>query len=151
MKKIVFVSLSIIALFIFTQVNVLACSCPTVGTMYPTKDTWTSIKLGRVQVAFSGEVVSITKIPKRMLTVKIQVQESWKQVLPEEVTIITELATCGYDFRVGTEYLIFAQGSGEGNLTTGLCLGNKELYKAAEELQVLGEGKKPQKKKSKIS
>jgi hypothetical protein len=154
MKKIVFMSLSIVSLFIFAQVNAFACSCPTVGTMYPTtgigSDSLIAGQVRNAKVVFSGEVVGINKIPKtRMLLVKIEVKESWKEVLPKEITITTELGGCGYQFQVGTEYLVFANDSDDGNLSTGECLRNKLLYKATEELQVLGEGNKPQKNKSK--
>lgn len=145
MKKIVFLSVSIVALFIFTQVNVLACSCPTVED-----SSEITGQMRNAEVIFSGEVIGINKIPKtRMIQVKIEVQESWKEVLPEEITITTEIGTCGYDFRVGTEYLVIAHDSNDGTLTTGLCLGNRILYKTAKELKVLGEGNKPQRNKTK--
>ena len=155
MKKIIFVSISFVAIFIFTQVNALACSCPTVGTMYPTtgnvSDYLIEEQVRNAKVVFSGEVVGINKIPKtRMLLVKIEVKESWKEILPKEITITTELGGCGYHFQVGCEYLIFANGSDNENLSTGECLRNKLLYKATEELQILGEGSQPQKSKSKI-
>lgn len=153
MKKIIFVTVGFVALFIFPQVNALACSCPTVGSAYPTADNGSnSLIAGQVRnakVVFSGEVVGINKIPKtRLLLVTIEVKEFWKEILPEEVTITTELGGCGYRFQVGGEYLVFANGSDDG-LTTGECLANKLLYKAAEELKVLGKGGKPQENKSK--
>ncbi len=145
MKNITFVLLSGVALFIFAQVNVLACSCPTVGD-----SSEITGQLRNAKVVFSGEVIGINKIPKtRMVQVNIEVKESWKEVLHKEITITTELGTCGYHFQVGTEYLVIAHGSENGTLTTGLCLGNRILYKATEELEVLGKGNKPQKNKTK--
>ncbi len=84
------------------------------------------------------------------MSVKIEVKEIWKGLLSKEVNIATPNQTgmCGVSFEIGKSYLVFASHSAEGNLSTGLCLKNKELEKAAEELEILGKGKKPKSSKS---
>ncbi len=152
MKKTIFSVFGIFGFIIFSQFNVFACSCPTMfGTEQELKLKW---KLKTLQAVFSGKVIEINKIPQsRDVSVKIEIKEIWKGLLSKEVNISTpdNPASCGVTFEIGKSYLVFASRSAEGKLTTGLCLNNKELYKAAEELQILGEGKKPQKKKSKNS
>jgi hypothetical protein len=149
MKKIIFLSIGFIVMIIFASITALACSCPTVGSMTRIgSESLTILSLRNAKVVFSGEVVGIKKIPKtRMLQIRIEVKESWKKVLPKEITITTELGGCGYDFQVGTEYLVFANSSDDGNLSTGLCLRNRELYKATEELEILGKGNQPRRNK----
>ena len=94
---------------------------------------------------FSGEIIGINKIPKSLdVLIKIKVEESWKGILSEEITIKTDLSSCGYRFEIGMSYLIFASGSDKDILTTGECSFNRKLFKAAEELKILGKGKIPQ-------
>jgi hypothetical protein len=165
MKKNLFVAITSIVLFIFTQLNVFACSCPTVGTgtPYPSldpltsihlnnpTDALTSIHLNNSKVAFWGEVIELRKSPKvGVIQVKIEVAESWKEVLPKVVTITTESGGCGYPFQIGNNYLVFATGSSVRNLSTGLCMSNKQRYKATEEIEALGKGIKPIKNRKRL-
>jgi hypothetical protein len=144
MKKAVFSLFGIVAFLIFSHINVVACSCPTVVRLEQ-ELKW---KLKQLQAVFSGKVIEISKIPQtRDVSVKIKVKEIWKGLLSKEVNIATpdSSAMCGVPFEIGKSYLIFASRSAEENLSTGLCLKNKELEGAAEELEILGKGKKPKK------
>ncbi len=87
--------LSLVALMVFTQIDVLACSCPSLGETLEQEMKW---RLKESQAVFSGEVIEITDIPKSLVLVKIKVEESWKEILPEEITITTERSegACGY-------------------------------------------------------
>ncbi len=147
MKKGVFSILGIFAFLIFSQFNVFACSCPTVmSTEQEVK--W---KLKRLQAVFSGRVVEINRKPHtRDVLVKIRVERFWKGVLYEDLRLTTPESpgACGYTFEIGKSYLVFASRSAQGDLATGLCLNNKELEKATEELEILGIGKKPKRNKS---
>jgi hypothetical protein len=144
MKRIIFLSLPIIVLLLFSQIEVFACSCNH-AFLEPLKT-----RLFISNAVFSGEVIEINKIFRERHTsiVKIKVKEFWKGQMSKEVTINTRSssAACGYEFEVGKSYLIFAKSSDDGNLTTGLCLTN-EIEKAEEDLKMLGKGKKPQKNK----
>ncbi len=133
------------ALMFFTQTNLLACSCPTIGLTIEQKING---QLDSAKAVFSGKVVEIVnKSQNRDLIVKIKVEEFWKGNLPEEIIIETDRsdAACGYPFVSGKSYLIFAYVSDENILTTGLCLPNREISKAEEELKILGKGKEPEK------
>lgn len=137
MKKILLMSLIFTALIIFTRNEIYACSCPSMGG---TLQGEMKARLKDSQAVFSGEVIKITDVPaSREILVKIRLLESWKGILPEEINITTDRSpgSCGYPFEVGKSYLVFAHRSEEGNLTTGLCLRNRELQKVAEELKIL--------------
>ena len=139
MKKILLMSLIFTGLIIFTRSEIYACSCPTMGGTLREEMKW---QLKDSQAVFSGEVIKITDVPaSRDVLVKIRLLESWKESLPDEINIATDRSpgSCGYPFEVGKSYLVFAHRSDEGNLTTGLCLRNRELQKAAEELKILDE------------
>ena len=103
------------------------------------------------RAVFSGRVLEINDKPQsREVFVKIKVEKSWKGNFFEEATVTTERSPteCGYPFEVGKSYLVYANGSDESNLITGLCLRNTELQKATDELKILGKGKVPRKRKA---
>jgi hypothetical protein len=51
-------------------------------------------------------------------------------------------ASCGYPFREGQEYLVYAY-SGKRGLEVDLCNGTQRLTEAEADLEVLGAGQKP--------
>lgn len=99
----------------------------------------------RASVVFVGTVAGI----ERPLTDRIGITDSgahlirftvtrrWKGVAPAIVTIRAPLTgeACGYPFRQGEAYLVYAIGSVR--LASGLCPGTKELSTAGEDLQAI--------------
>ena len=141
MRKFIFFSVNVFALLILIQVEALACRC--VVNQDQTLEQKINANLKTAKAVFSGEVVEITTTPNSQdIFVKIRVEESWKEILPEEMYIATDNSSCGYRFEKGKNYLVFAKSSDEYGLSTAKCLSNKELENAAEELKILGEGKK---------
>jgi hypothetical protein len=65
------------------------------------------------------------------------VTKRWKGVTPAIVTIRAPLTgeACGYPFREGEAYLVYAVGSVR--LASGLCSGTKELSIAGKDLQAI--------------
>ena len=96
---------------------------------------------------FSGEVMNIEgglstrifgmSVPSRRVT--LQVSEVWKGPQTEtlEVTTPRDGATCGYNFKEGQEYLVYAYGKEE-PFEVDLCSRTKPLSDA--DLRVLGDG-----------
>jgi hypothetical protein len=60
----------------------------------------------------------------------------------EVITPRADGATCGYPFKEGQEYLVYAYGKGE-PFETDICNGTHPLSKADEDLALLGNGEKP--------
>jgi hypothetical protein len=99
---------------------------------------------------FSGEVMNIEEgsstrlygmsVPSRRVT--LQVSEVWKGPQTEtlEVTTPRDGATCGYNFKEGQEYLVYAYGKEEA-LKVDLCSQTRPLSRADEHLRVLGDGR----------
>ncbi len=139
MKRIIFLSFSVI-LLLFTQIDALACSCVSLGS---TLEQDVKANLKRAKAVFTGEIVEITKNPENNgFITKIKVKESWKDYSPKEITLIGDGSSCEYHFTVGKKYLVYAYEWNQ-KLTTDECIGNREIVKAAEELKILGKGKKP--------
>jgi hypothetical protein len=140
MKKFIFLSASIVALSMFIPVDAVACGCVSMGT---TLEQDVKGNLKRVKAVFTGEVIEITPNPKNYgFITKLKVEESWKDFSPEEIIIIQDGSSCEYHFTTGKKYLVFAY-EWENKLTTDVCIGNRELEKASEELKILGKGKEP--------
>jgi hypothetical protein len=94
---------------------------------------------------FAGQVVNISKGKPLSLwepnTVSFRVSEGWKG--PEqdtlEVTTPRGGASCGYPFKEGQEYLVYAYGKEE-SLKVDLCSETTPLSKASADLEALDNG-----------
>jgi len=76
-------------------------------------------------------------------TVTLQVSETWKGAARETVDVQTGRDSgggCGFPFREGEEYLVYASE----DMSVSLCSGTKSLSEASTDLEVLGEGEKPE-------
>jgi hypothetical protein len=95
------------------------------------------------QAVFFGELVEIVQTdlgsPR---VVKFKVEKYWKGVKGESVSIMTTaIYPCGYDFRTGEKYLIYA-GKENGQFETAPCR-ILHVDAAADDLKKLGRGKAP--------
>ena len=99
-------------------------------------------------VVFAGRVVSVEEPVGLMLSsvdplrVTFQVWRIWKGPDQNTMTITTarEITSCGYPFKEGAIYLVYAFGS-EGEWSTHLCSRTQPLLGAGKDLIALGEGK----------
>ena len=98
------------------------------------------------EAVFSGEVVKIDrpspfKSSAALETDTFRVSEVWKGPEQETLEVHTALmgASCGYPFKEGQEYLVYAY-TGKQGLQTDLCSQNKPLSKAEADLALLGNG-----------
>jgi hypothetical protein len=123
-----------------------ACSCASLGS----QQDQTKQALSDSAAVFSGEVVDVGEGPPiRMMGSRLpssratlRVSEVWKG--PEQGTL--EVSTpvsgsaCGYPFKEGQEYLVYADG--RQGLKVDLCSETKLLSKAGADLTVLANSKK---------
>jgi hypothetical protein len=101
------------------------------------------------EAVFSGEVVKIDrpspfKSGADLETDTFRVYEVWKGPEQRTLEVHTALmgASCGYPFKEGQEYLVYAY-TGKRGLEVDLCNGTQPLSEAEANLGVLGAGKKP--------
>ena len=89
---------------------------------------------------FFGELVEIVQPDLRSpRVVKFKVEQYWKGVTDESVSIVTTaVVPCGYNFRVGEKYLIYA-GEEKGQLETAPCR-ILHIDSAEKDLKKLGKG-----------
>ena len=98
---------------------------------------------------FSGEVVDIDrpspfKSSAALETDTFRVSESWKGPGGGTLKVRTALMgmSCGYPFKEGQEYLVYAY-TGKQGLRVDLCSQTKPFEKAGADLAVLGDGERP--------
>ncbi|HYX72024.1 MAG TPA: hypothetical protein VE732_04580 [Nitrososphaera sp.] len=95
------------------------------------------------KAVFFGELVKIAQSDvTSQRVVKFKVEKYWKGVNGESASVMTTAVyPCGYNFRVGEKYLIYA-GEDNGQLETAPC---RILARdvAGENLKKLGKGKIP--------
>ena len=104
--------------------------------------------LSESTAVFSGRVIELYYIDQHYYQVLFDVQESWKGIDEEPLTINTSTSgnTCGYDFELGNDYLVYAHGQtqpigGKPELGTGICSRTTPISTAQADLLVLGEGR----------
>jgi len=122
-----------------------ACSCAGPGSPKAELAQHNSVLQGTVE---SIKQVAVGAHGSRQNLVKFKIEQSWKGISSWHSTMVvrtsTSGASCGYGFKVGQSYVVYAGLSEEGELHTSLCTRNALTANAAEDLAELGEGVKPQ-------
>lgn len=138
--------LTILGLVLLLPDCASACSCGGGGSDKQMVE-WALSHQGAV---FSGEVVDVEDGPPIKMpsmggirlpssTVTLRVSEVWKGPQQETLEMSTPSAgaICGYPFKEGQDYLVYAYGKGE-PFKVDLCSGTKPLSKANADLALLG-------------
>jgi hypothetical protein len=131
-----------IGLMVASPQKAYACSC------IPPRPPLES--MANSAAVFSGKVVRIEAEDTPLISsadpvkVVFEVSMVWKGAEDGAIALSTarDSASCGYDFIVGEEYLVYAD-NGENGLITGLCSRTMPLSAAGEDLAALGEGVVP--------
>ncbi len=124
------------AFMAFGAETALACTC------LPSKGPGEDLKLA--SAVFSGKVIEIRRhkvgdIFSRTEAV-LRVERVWKGGDATTVSLFSasHSATCGYHFKKGRTYLVYAYKDAEGRLSTGICSRTRRLKDAAQDIKVLG-------------
>jgi hypothetical protein len=137
--------LTVLGLVVLLPDCASACSCGGGGSQKEIVE-WALSHPGAV---VSGEVIEVDK-GSSSSTVTLQVSEVWKGPQQETLKVYTPSygAACGYPFKEGQEYLVYAYWGNQGTpprpgLKVDLCSSTKPLSNAGEDLALLGKGEKP--------
>lgn len=109
-----------------------SCSCP---EDFPAPPIVVQVQYAAKisKAVFSGQVLAIEKSGKYSARVKIRVEKLWKGILKDTYTVSTALisASCGYSFKVGEKYLVYAFADGtDDKLQVSSCSRTKLLTKS---------------------
>lgn len=142
--KFMILVITFISLLNYSPTTSYACSCVEPNSV---KD-----EVERSSVVFSGEAIEIADKNKRKslqssndpIGVLFEVDESWKGVNQTQVVVYTERseASCGYEFSLNNEYLVYAQEI-DGTIKASYCSKTSLLTLAGQDLIELGIGEKP--------
>ncbi|PIC62697.1 hypothetical protein CSV79_15735 [Sporosarcina sp. P13] len=130
--------LMVLVVMNFKPIPTAACSC----VIAPPAD----VALSEATAVFSGEVVEVKKSNRDDgKTIHFNVREIWKGIDSPTISVFTgnDSASCGIDFTVGKEYLVYAhtmESNGKSILSTTLCDRTAELANAADDIALIGEG-----------
>ena len=139
MKTLMFSLLLVVSLVCGTDTS-FACTCA------PARSA--AQELERATAVFSGEVIEIRRHRQAAdifagVEVMFRVERVWKGVESRTVSVFTaqSSATCGYSFREGRTYLVYAHGNAEGRLSASICSRTRRLRDARADLEELGAGR----------
>jgi hypothetical protein len=127
-----------VAMLTIAAVNhAFACSCMMSGP--PCQATWTA------DVVFAGSVVSIEPFdhetlgaPYQSQLVKFNVERGFVHAAAGPIEIVTGMGggDCGYRFKTGGKYLVYASKTGSG-LSASICSRTRPIAEAQEDLRYL--------------
>ncbi|MFY9610045.1 MAG: hypothetical protein WAU45_15680 [Blastocatellia bacterium] len=114
-----------------------------------------SQELKESDAVFSGKVIEIKRQKSyaqepvqsdtlfTSVEVVFEVDRTWKGIDNNAVSVFTSphSSACGYAFKKGTSYLIYANSDERSRLITTICTRTKALKDAEEDVRELGEGR----------
>lgn len=114
-----------------------ACSCMSSGP--PCQGFF------QVDAVFAGMVTTISEVEgspdllyDRRL-VRLAVERGFRGIEGATAEVLTGMGggDCGYDFKTGERYLVYADRNQEGRLTTGICSRTRPIAEAADDLKFI--------------
>jgi hypothetical protein len=118
----------------------LACSCAPPGSPGEALDGAAAVFAGQVVALDFGGPVDGVFSTGDPVEVTFRVSALWKGPSQRSMVVHTVRSTvsCGYEFQLGREYLVYATGSDK-HLATGLCTRTRPLEQAGVDLAELGD------------
>ena len=117
-----------------TQARLFACDCISPATP--------CVSAQNAQAVFVGKVAEIVVVnlergqssPPASRRISFLVTETFRGAVKDAVAVYTGSGggDCGYDFRKGKSYLVYAHQVSSGELVTGICARTREATKGAE-------------------
>ena len=141
MVYLVLFMVTLISVFSYSTSTSYACSCVPPGTPQEEMERSAAVFSGKVTKIVDENQNNFTQSSADSLAVQIEVKDAWKGIDQKQVVVYTarDSASCGFEFEVNQEYLIYASES-EGKLQTTICSRTTLLNMAAEDMDALGEG-----------
>ena len=129
-----------LALLLALDTTGFTCTC------MPSKNA--TRELEQSAAVFSGKVLAVKGTEQESgfyanVEVVLEVQRSWKGIEEKTVSVFTssQSSACGYGFKKGEAYLVYASKTTEGRLTTSICSRTRRIKEADADLKELGDGK----------
>lgn len=127
------ITLAAVVAVLLSPAHALACSC--IDDVPLCQTFW------QADVVFAGEVVTFEKVdPGQVFSrrvARVRVERVWRGEAAGVVDVSTGAGggDCGYSFRSGQQYVIYAYKGPQGTLSTNICTPTKLLSKASADLE----------------
>lgn len=145
--KTLMATLTVVAFLLVICEVASACTCA--GSKSPTDE------LKESKAVFSGKVLHLRRVKPAEkesgqvanwfadVEVVFEIQRSWKHVNKRLISVFTssQSSACGYGFRKGRTYLVYAGEFTGDKLATSICSRTRRLKDAQDDLKELGAGK----------
>jgi hypothetical protein len=129
-------SAALVLLLVCLPNDMQACTCA--GPRPPCQAYW------EANVVFAGTVIQIgvsdSKAPFSQRLIRLSVTDPFRGMTGSEAEVLTGWgdSDCGYGFRLGTDYLVYAHLNKENNkLYTSICSRTRPLSNAADDLKFI--------------
>ena len=106
-----------------------ACSCAKPPEVEKAIETSTAIFVGKVSLVEQGKTGT-------EFNVSLEVRRAYKAIKGKSVLLFQE-SMCGFSFKKGKTYLVYATADDEGHLTASICSRTTLAKKASKELKIL--------------
>lgn len=117
-------------------ISATACSCGFPRDMSTEEQVAASFNSS--SAVFSGKVISFESTWSGKMKATFEVETIWKGEIGKKVKVTTGRGggDCGFEFKVGEEYLVYAYG--EDDLSANICSRTKGLNRADDDISFLG-------------
>ena len=127
--------LTIVALS-FLDTTIFACTC------LPSENA--TKELEQSTAVFCGRVLEVRRNQQETglftrVEAVFEVERIWKGVEKRTINVFTssQSSACGYEFKKGKEYLVYASRDAEGRLITSICSRTRRMKEAGDDLKEL--------------
>jgi hypothetical protein len=139
-------SIAIVVLCFYVVPNAIACSCASITSPCVHLNSADAVFVGKVS-AIDEEAMEIPRFGKTekirtSLTAHLEIQNAYKGLPPDRKAI--DVLTgggggdCGFDFKTGERYLIFAYKTSSGLFyQTGICDGTRPISEARDYIELI--------------
>lgn len=117
------------------------CDCMGPGTAQAARSHAGAVFVGAAESVRDTLVLEEPGRRQTYMAVTFRVRSGWKGVRTRNVTVLTGFTTCGYPFRQGESYLVYARRAPVGGirpLLTSICTRTAAERDAAADIRALG-------------
>ena len=121
MKYNLFLSSLVVLLVLAGTVAVFPCKCVP-GSL--------SSYYRKADAVATATVIAVSTDAEQKITVKLSITDRWKRGLPEQIEVITDKSSCGYEVQLNEKYLLYLRVTSSGQFSTMKCQGNLDFDKS---------------------
>ncbi len=84
----------------------------------------------RADAVAVATVIAVSTDAEQKITAKLSITDRWKRDLPNQIEVITDKSSCGYDLQLNEKHLLYLREMSSGQFSTMKCQGNLDFDKS---------------------